>query len=96
MHSDIYESIWFKLGVMIGTNVLFYTGVIDQDLDSRSLEWEKAKTSVPIVSESFQLIWMKLGMLLRFVVVINLITILSHLLSIQGENSTYVILFKKK
>ena len=34
--------------------VQFDHGLIDPDLDSRSHECEKAKTSVPIISKSFQ------------------------------------------
>ena len=36
MHADVYESIWFKLGLMIDTVVLFDTGLIEFDLDLRS------------------------------------------------------------
>ena len=28
MYSDVYESIWFKLGVMIGTIVLYITMLV--------------------------------------------------------------------
>ena len=40
------------------------TSLIDFDLDSRSLEDMKVKTSAPVISQSFQSIWMAYGKLL--------------------------------
>ena len=45
----------------------FDTNVIDLDRDSRSRECEKAKACAPIISQSFQSIWMEFGILLRLV-----------------------------
>ena len=53
------------------------------DLDSRSQECEKAKTSAPIISQSFQIIWMKFGLLLRFVHLMNFMLTLFWPFSIQ-------------
>ena len=69
--------------------VYFNTSLIDLDLDSRSQECEKATTSVPIMSQSFQWILMEFGILLRFVSVMNQIFILFCLFNIQGRD--YVI-----
>ena len=65
----------------------FDTSLLDLDFDSRSQEWEKAKTSVQITSQSFQLIGMECGTLLKLVDVMNLIFILSRPFSIQGRES---------
>ena len=43
----------------------FDASQIDLDLDSRSQESKKAKISGPDVSQSFQLIWMEFGVVLR-------------------------------
>ena len=63
------------------------TSLIDLDFDSRSNGCEKANTSMPIISQSFQSIWMEfsIGLLLRLVDVMNLILILSRPFSIQGS-----------
>ena len=45
--------------------------LIGLGLDSRSQECEKAKPSAPIISQSFQFIWMEFGTLLRHVGVMN-------------------------
>ena len=54
---------WFKLGVMIDA-IVFYTlvtSLTDLDLDSRSQECRKTKTSPSIISQSFQSVWMDFG-----------------------------------
>ena len=43
----------------------FDTGVIDLDLDSGSQDCEKAETTAPIISQSFQLISVEFGLLWR-------------------------------
>ena len=48
----------------------FDTSLIDFDLDSRSQECVKAKTSVPVISQIFQLISMEFGVLLRLVLLV--------------------------
>ena len=54
MHSDVYESVCFKLGMVIDTFVLcILIRLVDLDFDSRSQEWEKAKSTAPIISQSF-------------------------------------------
>ena len=58
-------------------------------------ECEKAKTSVPIISSSFKLIWMEFGILLRLVEVMNLILILACVFNIQGREP-YLCDFIKK
>ena len=55
------------------------------DSESRSQACEKAKTSMPVISQSFHLIWMECGILLRCFGVMNLVLILSHLFNIQGR-----------
>ena len=86
MPLDVYESICFNQGMMIDYCTLYFkTGLIDLELDSKSQECEKAKTSTPIISQTFQLIWIEFGMLLRLVDVMNLILVLSHQISIQGH-----------
>ena len=67
----------------------FDTRLIDLDLDSMSQECEKAKTSAPIILQSFQLIWMEIGTLLRIVGMMNLIIILFHPLSNQGREPNF-------
>ena len=64
--------------MILDTTVLYYvnTGLIDLGLHSRSKEYEKTKTSAPIVSQSFQSIWMEFAIMLKFVDVIHLILIL--------------------
>ena len=57
--------------------IQFNTSLIDLDLESRSQVCEKAKTSVPIISQNLQLISMEFGILLRFVGVVKFILILS-------------------
>ena len=75
MHLDIYQSVWFKLGMLIDNSYTLHldTSLIDHDLDSRSQECEKAQTSAPIISQSFMLIGMEFGIVLRLVSVTNLI-----------------------
>ena len=57
---------------------------------------EKAKTSLAIISQSFQLIWMELDLLLRTVGVVNLILMLSHLFCVQGKEPYFWDFVKKK
>ena len=85
VHSDIYKSVGFKLGRMI----LLYSTVNVLDLDSRSQECEKAKTSAPIISQSFESIWMELRILLRPVGVLSLILMFSSI-QYSGERSLLV------
>ena len=60
------------------------TSVFDLDLDSRSQGCEQAQISAPIISQSFQAIWMEFGILLRLVVM-TLLLLLSSLDNIQGK-----------
>ena len=86
MHLDVYKSIWFNFGTMIDTLVLvILTCLFDLDFHWRLLEWMKAEISVPIVSQSFQLIWIEFSTLLRFVNLMNLKFISSRPFSIQGR-----------
>ena len=43
----------------------FGTSLFDLYLDSRSQWSEKVKTSMPVISQSYYLMWMEFGMLLR-------------------------------
>ena len=45
LHSDVYQSIWFKVSMMIDVIKLYILTLVlrDADLDSRSQECEKAK-----------------------------------------------------
>ena len=76
---------------MIDTIVLNFTGLHDLDSDLRSQEWEKAKTTEPIISQSFESIALEFRMLLRLVSVI-----LSQSFSIQGGESYLHDFLKKK
>ena len=60
-----------------------------------SQECGKSKTSLPILSQSFQSIWMECGLLLRLVGVMNLVLVLSGHSVFEGENPAYKILFKQ-
>ena len=92
MHLDVYESICFKLWKKYYWTLHFDTSVIDLNLDSRSQECKKTRTHAPIITQSFQLIWMEFGVLLRSVSMMN-----SLIHSVfKGENPTYMILFLKE
>ena len=95
MKSDVFELIWFKLGRKI--DLLLYSTFWFKtvDLDSRSQECEKTKSSAPIISQSFQLVWMEFGLLLRLVGVMNLILIYFVHSVFKGENLTYLIVLEK-
>ena len=73
----------------------FDISLIDLDLDSRSQECKKAKSSAPIISQSFPLIWMEFALPLRHDGVLNHILTLSHLFSIPGREP-YLCDFVKK
>ena len=76
-------------------NLHFDTSLINLDLESRSQECRKAKTFAPIISQSFQSMWMEFGILLRLAGVMDLIHILVGLFTIQRREpyfSTYVFL----
>ena len=86
MYSDIYQPVLFELGVMTDSIVLHFdvdVTVNDRDLDSRSQECKKP--SALVISQSFQLVWMEFAVLLRHVRLMNIIFIVSHLISIQGR-----------
>ena len=44
----------------------------------------ESKTSVPLISQSSQLVWMEFGVVLRLVHVMKLIHLVSHLINVQG------------
>ena len=69
--------VWYML-----LNCAFDTSLTDLDLHSRSQESGKAETSVPIIFQSFQLIWMEFGTWLRLVDLMNLLLISSSPISI--------------
>ena len=66
-------------------NSIFWYSLLDLDLGSRSQECEKAIAYAPIISQSFQSIWIEFGILLRLVDVKNLILLLSRPVNIQGR-----------
>ena len=70
MHSDVYHIDLIQTCHNDGyyCTLHFDTSLIGLDLDSRSQECNKEQFSVAIISQSFQLIWMEFGLLLRFVV----------------------------
>ena len=87
MRSDVHE---FDFVQTSGDDRYYCTlhfdaGLIELDLDSRSLECEKVETSASIISQNFQSIWMECGILLRLVDVMNSIHILCHAFDIQGR-----------
>ena len=95
MHSDIYHAIWFKLWShdRYYCTVQFDANVIDLDLDIRSQECEKG--NVPIISQSYRLIWFECGILLRLLLVMKVILIWFCPFSIQGRER-YLCDLKKK
>ena len=68
------------------------TGLIDFDLHSRSQECKKAKSSVPVISQSFQSLWMEFGKMLRLVSVMSFCLIRSVF---KGENYSCDFIKKK-
>ena len=92
MNLNVYELIWFKLGMMIDTTEL----LIWYYFDSRSQECKKAKSSVPVISYNFNSIWMERGIVLRLDGVMNYIPL--HLIhpKFKGEKPTDMTLFIKK
>ena len=62
-----------------------YASLTDLDLDSRSQMCEKAKPSAPIISQSFQSIWMEFGLILM-----SLKLILSSPFNIQERDCLLV------
>ena len=73
----------------------FDTSLLDLDLASRSQVCKKAKTSLPIISQGFQPIYVEFCPLLRLNCVMNLILFLSYPLNIRGRDA-YLYDFAKK
>ena len=72
--------------------IYFYTLHLDSslyglDLESRSQGCKKLKNFVPIVSQSWEWIWIEFGMLLRLVGLVNLVLILAGPISFQWRES---------
>ena len=65
--------------------ILIDTSLSDLDFDSRSQGCEKAKSSVPIISQSSPLIWLKLGKLFRLISLTNLTLVLPSSNNIEGR-----------
>ena len=82
--------------IIISSTLNSGTSPTDLALDSRIQERKKAKTSVPTISQSLQVIWMEFGMLLRLVSLMILILILSHPFNIQGRKPYLCGFVKKK
>ena len=79
---NFYDDKWFW-------TLQFDTNLTELGIDSMSQEYEKARTSVPIISKSIQSIWMEFGLLLWFVGVVNFILTFPHPFSIQ-EREPYM------
>ena len=55
LHSDVYESVWFKVDLVLDTIVVkFDTSIIDLDFDSWSQQTKKSSISVSVISQRFQ------------------------------------------
>ena len=98
MYLDIYKLILFKLGMMIDIIELWDLILVQNnlDLDSRSQICKKAKTSTPIILQSSKSNSMEFGTLLTLFSLMNLILILSRLITSMGENPTYMISSKTR
>ena len=96
IHSDVYESIWFNLGVTIDTIVFYILMVVFWPwLSFKVTGVRENENLVPIISQSYQSIWTEFVMLLRLLGVINLILILSCPLKGGKGGPTCVILWQK-
>ena len=75
MHSDVYKSIWSKLGVMLRTIILYILILVHLTLtlNQGHKSARKQNSPTPIISQTFRSIWMEFGVLLRLLGVINLI-----------------------
>ena len=87
MHSDVYEMICFKVGMVVDTIKHYILKLVCVTLnfiqDHRNARTEK--TLAPVIAQSFQLIWMKFGVLWRLGVM-NLIIVINILsIRIQGR-----------
>ena len=92
--SNQFDSVWYDNRYYCPLHFdATITSLINLDLDSRSQECEKANTSMPITSQSFQLTWMEAGILLRLSHVMNLILLYFIYSIFKGEDPTVVILF---
>ena len=92
MHSDVYEQIWNKLGVMIDTTEFYIWYQSMWPWPSVKVTGvPEANTSAPGISHSFRLIWIEVGTLLRLAGLMSL-----HLVwwIFKGENPTDVIPLK--
>ena len=94
MHFNVYELVWVKLGTVRNTPELFI--LVLSDTESRLQGCKKANSSSPVILQSFHLISMEFGVLLKLGPV-NLIISLSHLISIQRRKHCLGdFLFEKK
>ena len=74
MHSEVHKSIWFKLGMVIDIIVMYILILVFLTVTftvHRSAR--KQNTSAPMISQSFELIWMEIGILLIHISVMNFI-----------------------
>ena len=65
MCSDVYELIWFKIGMMVNITLHFDSDLKDLNLDSGHRDVRMQKTSAPIIDQSSQSVLMEFGVLLR-------------------------------
>ena len=62
--------------MMIATTELYILLLAcDLDLDTKSQQWEKAKTWVPFISQILEWIWIEFDVLLRLVGLVNFILV---------------------
>ena len=85
MHSDVNESICFKLGMMIDTTKLWYKYKWLWPWFKGHRSARKQNLLKPILSQSFQSTWMEFGTPLRLVGLMNFILILSRPFNFQGR-----------
>ena len=89
MHLYIYVPIWFKRGVVIDTTEIYILipVCVTSTLIQGHGDARKENKAVPIISQSYEWIWLEFGMLLRLVCLINPMLIWSHLINIQRRES---------
>ena len=83
MLSNVCEWIWFKLGVMIDTIILYIFMLVLLTLIS--IQGHRSVRMQNLQRQQSQSIWMKFGILLRHVGVVSLRLILSFPFNIQGR-----------
>ena len=88
MHSEVYEPIWFKFGMMIDKSEL-YIWILPVVISTWIQSHKSARNEQFLrpLSPSCLSFYMELGLLLRPVGLMNLILLLSRLSSVLGRDS---------